>query len=116
MRSSHSFALATAIFSILLPANAYTLVETYDHTNFFDEFNFFQGADPTHGFVDYVQRDKAQSGKLIHYENNQVYLGVDHDTYNQAGGRASVRLTSNQAFSMPILSFCVSFRPNSHQD
>jgi hypothetical protein len=100
MRSSHSFALATAILSIIIPANAaYTLVETYDHTNFLDEFNFFQGADPTLGFVDYVQQSQAQSSDLVYYENNQVYLGVDHETYNPAGGRASVRLTSNQAFS-----------------
>lgn len=99
MRSSHSFTLATALLSLLRTANAYTLVQTYDSSNFFNEFNFFSGTDPTNGFVDYVQQDTAQTTDLINYQNNQVYLGVDHTTYNPAGGRASVRLSSNQAFS-----------------
>lgn len=99
MRSTHSFTVAAAVLSLLDAANAYTLVQKYDSTNFFDEFTFYSGADPTYGFVDYVQRAAAQSSDLIQYQNNQVYLGVDHTTYNPAGGRASVRLSSNEAFS-----------------
>jgi hypothetical protein len=41
----------------------------------------------------------------VYYQNNQVYLGVDYTTSNPTGGRASVRLSSNQAFS-EILSLC----------
>jgi len=70
----------------------------FDSTNFFNEFSFFAGADPTHGYVDYVSQSVAQSSNLAHYANNQVYLGVDTTTYNPAGGRQSVRLTSNLAF------------------
>jgi hypothetical protein len=40
----------------------------------------------------------AQSQNLINNANNQIYLGVDTKTYQPAGGRESVRLTSNQAF------------------
>jgi hypothetical protein len=99
MRSSHSFTFAAAVLSILCATDAYTLTHTYDHTNFFDEFSFFEGPDPTYGFVDYVQRDKAESTDLIHYSNNQIYMGVDHTTYNPSGGRASTRLTSKASFS-----------------
>lgn len=100
MRSSLSFSFAASVLSLLDAVKAgYTLTHTYDSTNFFEEFGFFEGADPTYGFVDYVQRASAEKDDLIHYENNQVYLGVDHTTYNPSGGRASVRLTSNDAFS-----------------
>jgi len=102
MRSSQSFTLAAALLSLLRTASAYTLVQTYDDTNFFDEFNFFSGTDPTNGFVDYVQQSAAQNTDLIAYQNNQVYLGVDHTTDNPSGGRASVRLSSNQAFTQGL--------------
>ena len=40
----------------------------------------------------------AQSQNLVNNANNQIYIGVDTTTYQPAGGRESVRLTSNQAF------------------
>ena len=70
----------------------------FDSTNFFNEFSFFAGGDPTHGYVNYLSQSAAQSSNLAHYANNQVYLGVDTTTYNPGGGRESVRLTSNIAF------------------
>jgi hypothetical protein len=33
---------------------AYSLVKSYCSESFFDQFNFFTGEDPTHGFVEYV--------------------------------------------------------------
>jgi len=99
---SKSFTFGTALVSLLSAANAYHLVQTYDQSNFFNEFGFFTGADPTFGTVDYVSKSAAESSDLITIENGQVYLGVDHTTQNPAGGRASVRLTSNQAFTQGI--------------
>jgi hypothetical protein len=61
----------------------------YDASNFFDEFSFFTSADPTYGFVSYVSQEAAENSNLV---------GVDSSTYNPAGGRASVRLSSNTAF------------------
>lgn len=89
-------AVALSFLSLLPSASAgYTLRNTYDATNFFDYFSFFTGADPTDGFVDYVPQSVADNDDLVYYTNNQVYLGVDHTTYNPSGGRASVRLTSD---------------------
>jgi hypothetical protein len=75
----------------------------YDASNFFDEFSFFTGADPTYGFVSYVSEGAAENSNLVGYTNGQVYLGVDSSTYNPAGGRASVRLSSNAAFGNVFL-------------
>jgi hypothetical protein len=117
MLSTHSFAyLSFALLSILKFGNAYTLVATYDSTNFFDEFSFFTGADPTEGFVDYVSQSVADSADLVNYQNNQVYLGVDYTTANPTGGRESVRLSSNEAFSKPCLSLRSSYEAQSSKE
>lgn len=84
----------------LLASSSYRLVDTYDYTNFFSTFNFFTAPDPTHGFVSYQSQSSASSRGLISTPNNQVRLGVDSTTYNPpAPGRASVRLTSNKAYT-----------------
>jgi len=77
---------------------AYAIQDTYDSTNFFDEWSFFTATDPTHGFVDYVSLAVANSSGLAGYANNGVMLTVDSKTVNPAGGRASTRLTSNKPY------------------
>lgn len=85
--------------SIRLVDAQYTLVQQYDYANFFDEFTFYTAADPTEGYVEYVSESVAEDAGLAKITNNQVYLGVDHVTVNPSGGRESVRLTSNTAYS-----------------
>jgi hypothetical protein len=88
--------------------NAYTLVKTYNAANFLSEFNFFTAPDPTLGYVQYVNQAVATSGadeagqRLFTTDNNQVYLGVDHTEVAPSGGRQSVRVSSNQAFSKAL--------------
>ena len=83
---------------------AYTLADSYDHTNFFSEFSFFSGADPTNGLVAYQSASSANKTALAGYTNNagvnSVYLGVDHTTsLSGAAGRASTRVSSNKAYT-----------------
>jgi hypothetical protein len=99
MLSAHTFLSSAALLSLLNSANAYTLVNTFDSTNFFDEFDFFTAADPTEGFVQYVSQSVAENDDLVHYENSQVYIGVDHTTQNPTGGRNSVRVIGSTSFS-----------------
>jgi hypothetical protein len=99
MLSLHIFISSAALLSLLNNAYAYTLVSTFDATNFFDEFNFFTAADPTLGFVEYVSQSVAENDDLVHCENNQVYMGVDSTTQNPSGGRNSVRVSSNTQYS-----------------
>ncbi|RFU25701.1 hypothetical protein B7463_g10631, partial [Scytalidium lignicola] len=83
----------------IIEARAYALVDNYNAGNFFSEFNFYTGADPTHGYVDYQSQSNAQSQGLINTNNNQVYLGVDTTSYKPPNGRASVRVSSNKAYT-----------------
>ena len=87
------------------------LKETYDSTNFFDKFNFFQSRyntgvlediDPTHGYVQYLPRDQAQDKHLIGTTpGGDVYIGVDHEHAFDADGtgRYSVRLESKKLYN-----------------
>ncbi|KAI0972507.1 family 16 glycoside hydrolase [Xylaria arbuscula] len=82
---------------------AYTIQDSYDASNFFDNFEFFNGPDPTAGFVQYVDATTANSTGLAGYANNGVYLGVDYQTQNPASGRNSVRLTSTKAYTHGLI-------------
>lgn len=97
--------LSFALVSLLKFGNAYRLVSTFDSTNFFNGFSFFTGTDPTEGFVDYVSQSVADSSDLVYYQNDQIYLGVDYTAANPTGGRASVRLSSNEAYSKSFIQF-----------
>ncbi|KAJ9605036.1 hypothetical protein H2200_010425 [Cladophialophora chaetospira] len=84
--------------------NTYYALDTeYSGRNFFDGFNFFAAADPTHGFVTYVDRDTAEDDGLINtfggsaqikvdsthtYDGNAAYSGIN------GVGRPSVRIES----------------------
>jgi hypothetical protein len=73
---------------------------------FFNHFNFFTDADPTQGFVQYVDLATANTSGLIGTisANNPldgaVYIGVDHTT--KTANRPSVRLESNATFGMHL--------------
>lgn len=79
--------------------SGYTLKAKYDSTNFFSQFSFFTGGDPTHGYVNYLSQSAAQSAGLINTNGGQVYMGVDYATLNPSNGRGSVRLSSNTAYT-----------------
>lgn len=102
----HNFTEAAAF-------TGYRMVDTYDAGNFFSAFSFFTGSDPTHGFVNYVSQSTAKSTGLISTSNNQVYLGVDHTTSWPSGGRASVRLQSNKAYTHGLFIADISHMPGS---
>ncbi|PQE16330.1 hypothetical protein CJF32_00006223 [Rutstroemia sp. NJR-2017a WRK4] len=94
-------------------AATYKLVDNYNAANFFSSFSFYSGADPTHGYVSYQSQSAAQSAGLINTNNNQVYLGVDHTTVNPSAGRASVRISSNKAYTHGLFIADIAHMPGS---
>lgn len=82
---------------------SYSLVDNYDSTNFFNEFAFFTGPDPTAGFVDYQSAAAANQSGLAGFSNGAIYMGVDYKTMNPAAGRQSVRVTSNKAYNKGLI-------------
>ena len=90
---------------------AYSIEDTYDTQNFFSEFNFFDGADPTEGFVTFSDAANANVTGLAGYSNGAVYLGVDHTTLNPPNGREAVRVTSNKAYTHGLFIADISHMP-----
>jgi hypothetical protein len=102
----------TGTFSAYAAAS-YGLVATYNSGNFFSEFNLYTGSDPTNGYVSYQSQSAAANQGLINTNNGQVYLGVDYTTVNPSGGRASVRVTSNQGFTHGLFIADIAHMPGS---
>jgi len=85
-----------------LSTAGYVLEDDYATDSFFSKFSFFTGADPTKGFVKYVDQSTAQSSGLINTNNGAIYMGVDH-TNVASSGRASVRLTSTKSYNHGLI-------------
>lgn len=84
-------------------AGPYQLIDDYNPTNFFSRFNFFTETDPTNGHVQYVDRATAERNGFATTTNGVARLSVD--TTNKfpvgiaGGGRSSVRVISNNAYT-----------------
>jgi beta-glucanase (GH16 family) len=85
------------------PSAIYTLETSYSGNNFFNNFDFFTDADPTHGFVQYLDQADAETQGLISVSNDgSVIIGVDStNIYNASTsvGRPSVRITSQEIYN-----------------
>ena len=88
----------------------YGVQDTYAPSDFFSMFSFFTGADPTGGFVDYVDQQTAQSDGLLSTTSSSVRWNVDSS--NQApSGRESVRLTSTKSYNEGLFILDVAHMP-----
>ncbi|KAJ9302065.1 CAZyme family GH16 [Paecilomyces variotii] len=115
MLSSSPFSSAGALFLSCLVAStaaypyakrtsiAYSLSESFDGSNFFDNFEFNAGEDPTHGFVTYLTQEAAQQQGLVNITSSgSVYMGVDSHTIldpTSGPGRSSVRVQSKKTYT-----------------
>ncbi|XP_006461842.1 hypothetical protein AGABI2DRAFT_178839 [Agaricus bisporus var. bisporus H97] len=78
----------------------YKLDVRYTGQDFFNEWDFFTAADPTHGKVNYLSKEDAKSKKLAYTNNGATFLAVDDKTTLQPGqNRDSVRITSKKTWS-----------------
>lgn len=114
MHSSTLFTrLGASVVCLAGMANsAYTIQDTYDFNNFFQDFSFFSGADPTNGFVKFQSVTAANSTGLAGLSNNAIYMGVDHTTVNPEGGRAAIRVSSNKAYTKGLFIADIAHMPD----
>ncbi|KAJ4298902.1 hypothetical protein N0V90_004145 [Kalmusia sp. IMI 367209] len=88
---------------------------------FFDEFDYFTGYDPTHGFVHYVDAEGSKAQNLT-VSNSSVqsnslstkgtaFLRVDSVDKNATTGRRSVRITSRKTYDAGLFIFDVAHSP-----
>jgi len=80
-------------------ATTYKLQDKYQGQTFFDGWDFFTDADPTHGNVIYESQENAKDLAYVQPDGTAV-LKVDNVTNVAPGGnRRSVRITSKAAYN-----------------
>ncbi|KAK4704099.1 hypothetical protein P7C70_g2115, partial [Phenoliferia sp. Uapishka_3] len=81
-----------------------TLIRSYEGESFFDGWAFEEGDDPTHGFVNYVNRSTAFQDSLAYVEDGAAFMSVDALTkLNLGQKRKSIRVQSEETFGIGSL-------------
>lgn len=122
--SSLLLSVGSLITSSLVSATAlearqsqtYQLAESWQGESFINDWNFFDGADPTNGYVTYVNQSFAkQSGLVKVTESGSFYMGVDYEsTLNPNGaGRESVRIESKNYYTEGLYVIDIEHMPGS---
>ncbi|THY81976.1 hypothetical protein D6C95_08915, partial [Aureobasidium pullulans] len=93
----------------------YTLQDTYAGANFYDGFNFFTDPDPTHGFVEYVDKTTAMNSGILGFGQGTAKWGVDDTNvlYANSTGRQSVRLEGNVNYNHGLFLADIKHMPGS---
>lgn len=108
--------LCTAALALFgdVSATKFYLDETYDNTNFFDKWDFFESdydhpdynhVDPTSGYVNYRNRHDAHQLGLIKQVGDEMRIGVNAaDPGVFPGiGRDSVRIESKSIYNQGLM-------------
>ncbi|GIJ98291.1 hypothetical protein Aspvir_000407 [Aspergillus viridinutans] len=122
--SSLLLSVGSLIASSLVSATAlearktqtYQLAESWQGESFINDWNFFDGADPTNGYVTYVNQSSAeQSGLVKVTSSGSFYMGVDYEnTLNANGpGRESVRIESKKYYTEGLYVIDIEHMPGS---
>ncbi|KAL5044609.1 concanavalin A-like lectin/glucanase domain-containing protein [Aspergillus fruticulosus] len=117
MRRVSSLAASAIIFpSIAHAAGSYKLQESWEGEKILNHFHFFDNADPTNGFVTYVNQSYAESAGLVKTtDSGSLYLGVDYETVLTVDGpgRESVRIESNEYYDQGLYVVDIRHMPGS---
>ena len=101
--------LSTPAFAETTSPLVYQLDKKYQGEDFFNKFNYFADADPTHGYVTYVSKDTARQAGLASINpdgsfrmkvDDQTILTKTTDYSGKNGvGRASVRIEGQDTWT-----------------
>lgn len=93
-------AAVSAIFA-LSPATqavSWKRADSIVGNDFYNAFNFFNGRDPTNGYVTYVAKEQAVQKKLTSVDGDSFRLAIDTTPF-APNGRAGVRLQSKALYT-----------------
>ncbi|KAH7076841.1 concanavalin A-like lectin/glucanase domain-containing protein [Paraphoma chrysanthemicola] len=108
MRFATTLISAAAFFDLCIAG--YVLEDDY-MTDFYGNFDFFTGADPTEGFVKYVDEATARQTNLINGSaTTAAIFGVDV-TNKTPGGRPSIRVESKKKYDGGLIVLDVAHMP-----
>ena len=99
--SSRFSALALAR---LVLAGTFTVVDTYEGEDFINDWTFEAIPDPTHGYVNYVDKATAVSEGLVFASGSNFTMKADDTNVvsSSASGRDSVRIQSPKTYNSHV--------------
>ncbi|KAI0638975.1 concanavalin A-like lectin/glucanase domain-containing protein [Trametes polyzona] len=80
-------------------SSPWKLFKSYQGETFFDGWDFFTAGDPTHGTVQYVDRNTANSSNLIEINSDGHAIMRVETTGQVSGNRKSVRITTTDTYT-----------------
>jgi len=89
----------------------YNLKDNWHGADILNNFNYYTGSDPTHGYVYYASQQEATSWGYTYAQNNQAFIRSDSTTVSQGAGRGSVRLQSKKTYTHGLFIFDVQHMP-----
>ncbi|KAL2802844.1 concanavalin A-like lectin/glucanase domain-containing protein [Aspergillus granulosus] len=117
LRKVGAFAASALVLpGIAQATGSYKLAASWEGENILDHFNFFDRADPTKGFVTYVNQSHAENSGLAKItDTGSLYLGVDYDTVLSPSGpgRESIRIESNEYYDQGLYVVDIQHMPGS---
>lgn len=101
MHSSYTLFLAAVLVTgRQAAAQTYEVQDLYQGQDFFNDWVFYTGSDPTGGNVIYQNKTAAQAQGLAYVSGSTTVLAVDSTSSVPAGGdRNSVRITSQKSYN-----------------
>jgi len=78
---------------------------------FWDHWDFFTAADPTHGYIKYVDQPTCEAAGIINSTATQVFMSPDLRKVQHNSPRDSVRLTSKASFNGGLFILDVAHSP-----
>ena len=85
-------------------AGTFTLADSYQGQDFINDWTFQAISDPTHGYVNYVDKSTAVSQGLVFASGTNFTLKADDTNVvsSSASGRNSVRIQSPNAYNSHV--------------
>ncbi|KAI5289177.1 Vacuolar protein sorting-associated protein 8 [Ascosphaera aggregata] len=95
--------VALVAAAIPIMATNYVLQDDYQPSTWADNFTVFNAADPSGGYVKYVDAQTAYQEGMLGIKDNAIHIGVDHTNIADAPGRRSVRLQSRGVYDHGLI-------------
>jgi len=101
------------LLTTLVSGAVYNISDTYQGSAFLDQFDYFTDDDPTHGYVNYVDKPTALANDLVQVSGTNFTLRADDQAVPSASarGRDSVRITSQKSYTTHVSIYNVAHMP-----
>jgi len=96
---NHPASTKTSTSSSPTATSAWKLIDSHSGSNFFDGWDYFTGADPTHGIVDFLDESSARSAGILEVNSAGNAIMRVETTPNVSGNRKSIRMTTKTGFN-----------------